>query len=394
MTSPYDDFEQALTSIVPPEDLIFGHLGFTVDTVYGVLAGINKSHLYRVRLDDGSFQEIEHRGNCSPTPDMKVILKLDDRFNTLYIEGPDQTWLAENSSSTSGQYSVSHHSHSRGSGMEFTLDLRMITQFFIELQGALTIFIRQGLYYYNGVTKYWAGDSIDLVSYRPTAPGKYRWVIVCLNPADNTIVVVAGADLEFISESIGVERIAEIDVVGRGYVPIVASLLKYGMSRLSDEQLHSMMNTLNVPTLQTPQFLYQNTLSNASSTGTWTAILWTEKYDPLGYIMFDNPRVQIKLVAGDWILLSLKAHYVQASGLDGNLAVRFRNLTESVTLMAEGSAVLDTDLEARTFNPTITPTPFVSNGTDDYALEIQATSNEFINSFPVVLELQKILETP
>lgn len=390
MTTPYDDFERAMLELVPEEEIEFGSLGFTVKGEYHVIVP-EKTHLYRVVIDGGTFREIPHRGNCAPKPDMRVVILKDEQGKS-YIDRTEEEWLSQNSPNTSGQYNVAHHSHARGSGMEFILDTRLIGQFYAELQGDMRIFIRPGIYYYNAETKYWAGDFVDLTSNIPVTSGFYKWVVIAFDPIAETISVIEGPEMNFLNELIDLTRLPEISVLNDGKIPICAVQLKYGMRRIADDQVTSMADVLStgVRDTKTPQYLYQETTDQIITAGAWRQLTWDSKFDPIGLVTINGTNDAFTLVSGDWLLKSVQSCYVQQGGLNGNMAIRLQNVTQSITIKEAGTTVSDVNIDGHLFNLILSPVQFSSDGTDEFSLDIYAVTNDFRRAFPTVLELQRL----
>ena len=261
----YNDLAQALEELSPQEQVLYGTLGYgATPSDYSVIEP-TRIHMYRVVLEDGTYQEILHKGNASPTPGMRVKIRFDE-VGVPYIDGVDANWASQNSAATSGNYDVSLHNHSRGSGMEFPLDLRLVEQFYLELRNSMIVYIRPGIYFYQGVTKYWAGGTIDLTAQIPPTPGGYRWSVIAFDPVLEQLALVNGVELLWLSESIGPERLPEVAVLAEEKVPIHAVQLKYGMTVIPDQQVHSMMDMLATTTLPSSQGgMWVNPVADARS---------------------------------------------------------------------------------------------------------------------------------
>ena len=386
MTNPiYDDLQNALEEAIPEDKVLYGTLGFTVKGQYAVVVP-ESTHLYRVVMDDGSFQEIPHKGSCSPTPGLRVEIQYD-RFDKPYISGVEDNANAATNPTTAGQYYVAHHSHGRGSGMEFPIDLRLVNQFYVELQGGLEIYIRPGFYYYNSELRYWNGGYVNVGSAIPSQASSYKWTMLCFDAETESMTLLEGATLNFLVESIGPERIVEIDVLSKGLIPICAIQLKKGMQDVVDEQIVSLFDMLPSFALQSDPVQLSQITTNQLITTSWTPLVWDESYNKLGYLTLEPTNDGFTLIEGKWTIQRLDALYIQLNGDVDSVAIRLYNETQATeVLLVESLSGNDSSIH----KPTFPTTEFISNGTDVFSIQVKSTLYDFSRTFPTTLELQKI----
>lgn len=91
--------------------------------------------------------------------------------------------------------SVSAHSHAIGTGLEYEHPALMADVGRVKPLNRtdLQVLINAFYYRYNGVVTYWPGGIIDLTSVKTATSGEWSWILIGVDPSDNTANVVAGS---------------------------------------------------------------------------------------------------------------------------------------------------------------------------------------------------------
>ena len=242
MSDVYDLLAKELSNfeIKPKEE--FGYLGYNVDGQYSVFATNRPTH-YRVVLDTGQYVEVEHRGKVQPIPGLRVIVRYDDR-GVGYIHSTDATWLSSQTSAVAVSANVGPHSHHRGSGMEFPIDTRLLTNFFVKLMQGLVLQIDGGFYYVNNELRYCKSTSIDLQSYRPSTINTHCWVLFLIDTMTDEIIFVTGTP-KTTTLALSFMDLTTIPYDKNSQIPIFAVKLRFNTTQILDSDL-TMLQHLHV----------------------------------------------------------------------------------------------------------------------------------------------------
>lgn len=195
----YDNLQKTISDTLNQKDDYprdYGNLGYQVNGILSVMSQSNRETFY-VKMKDGSFRDIPHRGNVNPILGLPVVIRYmnddKDRDRSGYIAGPNEAELMSFSRNSAAISSVGKHTHHRGSGNEFPIDLRLIQQLSGRFGRDMNVVVQPGYYFVEGGFRYFPGGSVDLSSYRPTATTYKRWVIIGIDPATNELSVAQGS---------------------------------------------------------------------------------------------------------------------------------------------------------------------------------------------------------
>jgi hypothetical protein len=195
----YEEFEETLREVVSQTVNTyrdFGYLGYEVNGVFSVISPDNPAKFY-VTMKDGSFKEVFHRGKVAPNPQMPVEIRYvnDDptQDRSGYIYGVNEDEIRSYSNKITASANVGIHSHHRGSGMEFPVDLRLIYQLSVRPSpGTMVVNVNSGFYFNaSNALRWYAGGALNLTSLKPVAAAYKRWVLIGLDPATSTLVTAA-----------------------------------------------------------------------------------------------------------------------------------------------------------------------------------------------------------
>jgi hypothetical protein len=99
-------------------------------------------------------------------------------------------------SGMSGDYTnnfgLEWHHHRTGSGLEFEFEGLLHERGRARPTTGMLAYMNAFRYYYNSVWKTWEGDTIDLTSYKPAGAGNHAWVVIGIDPTDNTATATTG----------------------------------------------------------------------------------------------------------------------------------------------------------------------------------------------------------
>lgn len=200
-TKLYSQFRDVLTGIKEHEKEIprdFGTLGYEVIPNQFTVLSPNPANFY-VTMKDGTFRDIPHRGNVTPTSKMPVEIRyINDDPKTDrkgYIYGINEAEIGPSSNNPEAMNSVGIHSHHRGSGREFPIDLRLLHQLKGQIVSGMIVAVQPGFYFADGAMHWFNGQSYDFTANRPSSISYKRWAVVVINKDTNVLAVVNGAQV-------------------------------------------------------------------------------------------------------------------------------------------------------------------------------------------------------
>lgn len=222
----------------------FGYLGYEVNGVMSVVSQTDSSKFY-VRLKNGNFREIPHRSRVAPTLNLPVEIRYEnnnpEKDRTGYIYGINEAERNMFSSKEAVSSPVGKHTHHRGSGMEFPIDLRLLQQLSARLNGSMVVTINPGWFFTADGWKYYPGEQVDFSTYRPSAVSYKRWAICGIVPATKTAAVAVGtpiASLFQLSESSIEDLVFDDDTT----IPLFAVKLYQNRNQLSEFDFVALYN--------------------------------------------------------------------------------------------------------------------------------------------------------
>lgn len=206
--------------------------------------------VYTIEVDDQPGYWYFQRGEGAAKSIVKAInggvprlvnfpAKLDQNFDGNWIAYPDYVraaeWYASSAGGHPGGIGTQPHTHEPGFGLEDPVSGRRFKPGGVYVYGdgsTLSVYIEPFKYFYNGTRKSWLGGAIDLTSYVPATANHHAWVMVGVNPADNTAVAAAGTSVAKTTQLTD----ADLDAVTfTGYLPRGGVILEIGQTAIDDE---------------------------------------------------------------------------------------------------------------------------------------------------------------
>lgn len=138
---------------------------------------------------------------------------------------------------------VGPHTHAERSGLEYEVPAKWLQPGRVRPLTGMTVKVNDFFYYYQGDTKYYAGENLDLTANKPVTAGHWRWVVVCMNPATNTAIAVNGTSQ---STSVPLDKSAIAAIAIGDYLPLGGVRVKNSDTKLGDitryEDAHEWFN--------------------------------------------------------------------------------------------------------------------------------------------------------
>lgn len=243
MEDVYRRLEEEIISLnesnKPKQD--FGELGYSYNG-NKVVPVSGRPHLFHVTMGDGTMLEVPHHGRVSPTYGMPVVLEYDDN-NMPYIVGPDQSKLTRFLEKLGSLGSVGWHSHHRGSGQEFPIDVRLFLQLSARIIGGWVLEIQPGWYFHSDGMTYLPRTTVDLTSYVPTDISYKRWVIVGLDLTEvgHPVIISMGNSVPSLID-LTPASITDIPFIDLGYMPLFAVKLYQNRPQIYDADIEALYN--------------------------------------------------------------------------------------------------------------------------------------------------------
>jgi hypothetical protein len=220
----------------------YGTLGYAVNGV-PVVPVEGRPHLFHVTMNDGTMMELPHHGKVSPTYNLPVEVHYDAETGKPYIFGPDQDKLVRFLEKLGSLAGVGWHSHHRGSGQEFPIDLRLFLQLSARIVGGLVLEIQPGWYFHTEGMSYLPRTTIDLSDYAPTQVSYKCWVVVGidLTTEEHDVIIQAGTPVPSMVE-LSPADILEIPFTDLGYMPLFAVRLYQNRPQINDIDIEALYN--------------------------------------------------------------------------------------------------------------------------------------------------------
>lgn len=326
----YQRLETALGRLMgdEPNKPSKGTLGYTVDGVYCVTVAENAAKYY-VRFAEGNFAQVYHRGRVAPVPDLPVEVGIDSAGNAVILGGdPDRAGMFD------GSHEVGPHSHARGSGMEFPIDLRLLTAVKAAPLGGLVVGVAQGAYLHGGSLRWWGGGAITLTP--PGSANQWAWIVIGLDAEAGVLVAVNGSAL-VVSAPLDA---ATIPTIGLGSaIALAAVRVRNGQTELDDDDFEDLrwpVGGRGTSLIVVREEQAQNTSAGTFTSGAWrTRTLNVEASDADNHASLSAN--QITLAAGTYRLrasapaLAVGAHQA-----------RWQNVSDGVTTLTGTTEFADT----------------------------------------------------
>ncbi|MEO8397041.1 MAG: hypothetical protein ABI700_28860 [Chloroflexota bacterium] len=311
-----------------------GTLGYTVDGVYRVTVAENPSKYY-VRFAEGNFAQVFHRGRVAPVPDLPVEVGTDSAGNAVILGGdPDRAGMFD------GAHEVGPHSHARGSGLEFPVDLRLLTPVKAAPLGGLTVGVAQGAYLHGGSLRWWGGGAITLTP--PASANQWTWTVIGLDAEANALIAVSGSALVVTAP---LDRATLPTLALAGAIPLAAVRVRNGQTELDDDDFEDLrwpVGGRGTSLIVVREEQAQNTSAGTFTSGAWrTRTLNVEASDADNHASLSAS--QITLDAGTYRLRASAPAFAV-----GAHQARWQNVSDGVTVAVGTTEVADPTAQAQT----------------------------------------------
>ncbi len=311
-----------------------GTLGYTVDGVYCVTVAENPAKYY-VRFAEGNFAQVYHRGRVAPVPDLPVEVGTDSAGNLVILGGdPDRAGMFD------GSHEVGLHSHARGSGLEFPVDLRLLTPVKAAPLGGLMVGVAQGAYLHGGSLRWWGGGAITLTA--PASANQWAWTVVGIDADANTLVAVNGSALAVVAP-LDPATLPAIPLAGA--IPLAALRLRNGQTELDEDDFEDLR--WSVGGRGTSLIVIREEQAQNTSAGTFTSGAWRTRTLNVKASDADNhaslSASQITLDAGTYRLRATAPAFAV-----GAHQARWQNISDGVTTLVGTTEVADATAQAQT----------------------------------------------
>lgn len=344
-----------------------GKLGYTVDGSYGVSVPGSDALVY-VRFDDGSFAQVYHRGRVAPIPDLPVEVGLDEGSNLVILGGdPAQPGAI---AGAAGAYEVGLHSHARGSGMEFPIDVRLLTPVRAAPDGGLVVRVEQGAYWYGGALRWWGGGSITLTP--PASANQWAWIVVGINPAAGSLVAASGTAVSIVAP---LEPSTIPAIALPGTIALAAVRVTHGETELDEAEFEDLR--FPIGGRAAAYALIRDEKTVGTNGGTFTSGAWQTRdlnvkaADAANFVTLSSS--QITLAAGTYrVRASAPAYEV------GGHQVRWQNVSDGVTV-AIGTSENTAGVQTRS----VVAARFTISASKTFALQHQGAATRSSDGFGV-----------
>ncbi len=311
-----------------------GTLGYTIEGVYQVTVAENAAKYY-VRFAEGNFAQVYHRGRVAPVPDLPVEVGTDSAGNAVILGGdPDRVGLFD------GSHEVGPHSHARGTGLEFPVDLRLLTPVKAAPLGGLQVGVAQGAYLHGGSLRWWGSGAITLTA--PASANQWRWTLIGLDTEAGTLVAVNGS-AQVVTAPLDAATIPAL--VTGGIIPLAAVRVRSGQTELDDDDFEDLrwpVGGRGTSLIIVREEQAQNTSAGTFTSGAWqTRALNLKASDPDNLASLSAS--QITLAAGTYRLRASAPAFAV-----GAHQARWQNVSDGTTVLLGTSEFADTSAPAQT----------------------------------------------
>lgn len=128
---------------------------------------------------------------------LPVRMRLEPGAGYVIKEIDPAAYEAATSGDTPTASGVPAHTHTLASGNTYLVEAMRLEPGLVRPNGAWQVTVSAFRYYYGNTWQTFAGDIVPLSGNKPTTSGKHRLVVLCLDPASNSIVAVNGSDEDY-----------------------------------------------------------------------------------------------------------------------------------------------------------------------------------------------------
>lgn len=194
-----------------------------------------------------------------------------------------------------GGSSVPKHNHRTGSGLEYEQQSKLIDRGRVKWSSGLTVSVGEFRYRKSdGTWETYPGGTLDLTSYVPGTADTHAWVVVGVDPSDNTAKAAAGTP---VATGTALDT-ADIDgILDNAYIPLAAIDVANGDTALSTPGDYvDARGWLNQATGS--QGTWTPAITGSVSNPTVTYTVQEGNYVRLGPLVFFSFRLVINTISG------------------------------------------------------------------------------------------------
>jgi hypothetical protein len=125
------------------------------------------------------------------------------------------------------------HHHRIGSGLEFEFEGLMHERGRARPTSGMLAYMNSFRYYYGSVWKTWAGNTIDLTSYKPATSGHWAWVVIGVDPETNAATATTGPSVPYATAL----TYADVNNVAFEGIPVAAVKVRDDSASIMDMSL-------------------------------------------------------------------------------------------------------------------------------------------------------------
>ena len=290
---------------------------------------------YYVRFAEGNFAQVYHRGRVAPVPDLPVEVGTDSAGNPVILGGdPDRAGLFD------GSHEVGPHSHARGSGLEFPVDLRLLTPVKAAPLTGLQVGVAQGAYLHGASLRWWGGGAITLTP--PASANQWRWTMIALDVEAGALLALNGT-AQVVTAPLDRATIPSLGLSGA--IPLAALRLRNGQTELDEDDFEDLRWPLGGR--GTSLIVVREEQAQNTSAGTFTSGAWQTRALNVEASDADNLATlsanQITLAAGTYRLRASAPAFAV-----GAHQARWQNVSDGVTVAVGTAEFADTAASAQT----------------------------------------------
>lgn len=221
MADAINKLGNSLANLNGVQDTDSGKLGYYISGVWRVVDPDDPKK-FLVRFVNGTHVSAFHNNKVPQKYDLNVIVG-KDHLGRPIILGEDRASNQNFHTDTSAGTNVGWHIHPRGGGMEFITDEWLWKH--LRATGDVnnfTVTISEGSYLYNRELRWKSAGTVDLTSYVPALLGGYRWVVIGINPFNDSFVIALGNPAILTTQTPDINEIENISFVENAWIPLVA----------------------------------------------------------------------------------------------------------------------------------------------------------------------------
>lgn len=166
---------------------------------YIVAVADRPGHVYVRVSNEGILTVTTARTNGSipARGNLPVRMRLEPGAGYTIYDVDPAYYEAAVSGDTPNAYGVASHTHLLDSGNTYLAEAQRMEPGLVRPAGGWMVTISPFRFRYSGTWYTYAGETISLLSNKPSTTGKHRLVLVAVNPATNAAVAINGSDADY-----------------------------------------------------------------------------------------------------------------------------------------------------------------------------------------------------